>query len=80
VQQQTQSPLYGVLPKEVRNMIFEFALADDNTIATDHDNISRWQVGSDANVPRPDISFALLQTCKAIYLEAYCLPMQLNGE
>lgn len=80
VQQQKQSPLYGVLPKEVRNMIFEFALADDNAIATDHDNISRWQVGSDADVPRLDIAHALLQTCKAIYLEAYCLPMQLNGE
>lgn len=80
VQQQTQSPLYGVLPKEVRNLIFEFALADDNAIAADHDSMYRWEAESVADVPEPDVAHALLQTCKAIYLEAYRLPMQLNGE
>jgi hypothetical protein len=80
VQQQLQFPLYGVLSKEVRNLVFEFAFADDNAIAADKDNIFRRHVGSDADIPRPDIAHALLQTCKAIYLEAYHLPMQLNGE
>ena len=80
VQQQLQSPLYGVLPIEVRNLVFEFALADDNAIVADKDNIFRRQFGSDADIPTPGIAHALLQTCKAIYLEAYCLPMQLNGE
>ncbi|KAF3001358.1 hypothetical protein E8E13_006353 [Curvularia kusanoi] len=80
VQQQLQSPLYSLLPKEVRIAIFEFALADDNALTAGRDNIFRWQIGTDADVPKPDVAHALLQTCKAVYLETYRLPMQLNGE
>ena len=80
VEQQTQSPLYGVLPKEIRYLIFEFAFADDGAPTFDYDNVFRRRCGTDADVAKSDVASALLQTCKAIYMEAYRLPMQLNGK
>jgi hypothetical protein len=79
VQQQEQSPLYNMLPKEIRDMIWEFALADDGAPSPDSDNIFRRVRGATADFPKVDSACALLQTCKAVYLETYRLPMQVNG-
>lgn len=80
INQQSQSPLYGVLPKEIRDLVWEYAFADNGILAPDCDNVFRRKCGSDADVDRCDIVRALLRTCKAVYLETYCLPMQLNGK
>ncbi|KAH6638798.1 hypothetical protein C7974DRAFT_387320 [Boeremia exigua] len=78
IKQQTSCPLYSVLPEEIRLLIFQFALTDDDALKLD-DNMFRRESGTDADVARSDVACALLQTCKAVYLEAYRLPMQLNG-
>lgn len=80
LQQQNQCPLYGVLPNEIRVLIFEFALADDGALTAGCDNVFRRECGTDADVAKTDVACALLQTCKAVYVEAYRLPMQLNGK
>ena len=79
VLQQEQSPLYGVLPKEIRDMVWEYALVDDGVLSPDRDNISRRMPGTKADMVKVDSACALLQTCKAVYLETYRLPMLLNG-
>ena len=79
VQQQEQSPLYGVLPKEIRDMIWEYALVDDGVPSPDRGNIFRRLAGTKADMVKVDSACALLQTCKAVYLETYRLPMLLNG-
>ncbi|KAF1971619.1 hypothetical protein BU23DRAFT_600169 [Bimuria novae-zelandiae CBS 107.79] len=70
VHQQKQSPLYNVFPKEIRDLVFEYALADNGVPSP------TWDTG---DVATNDAAVALLQTCKAVYLEAYRLPMLLNG-
>ena len=79
VHQQEQSPLYSVLPNEIRGLLWEFALADDGMPAPNsgeaHMRIRRDR-GDEARV---DSACTLLQTCKAVYLETYRLPMLLNG-
>lgn len=79
VEQQIQAPLYGLLPKEMRQLVWEFALADNNALAPDCDNVFRRECGTVADVARSDVAHALPQTCKAVYLKSYRLPMQLNG-
>lgn len=77
--QQKQSPLYGILPKEIRDLVFEYALADDGIPAPDSDNVFRRERGVATAIAPIDIACALLRTCKAVYLETYRLPMLLNG-
>jgi len=79
VQQQWQCPLYGTLPKEVRDMVWEYALTDSRALLPYCENVFRRQRGSKVDFARVGSACALLQTCKAIYLETYCLPMLLNG-
>lgn len=79
VEQQNQCPLYSVLPKEIRDLVWEYALADDGAPSPDCDNVFRRERGTEANVAKVDVAHALLQTCKAVYLETYRLPMLLNG-
>ncbi|KAJ4292799.1 hypothetical protein N0V90_009462 [Kalmusia sp. IMI 367209] len=79
VHQQKQSPLYAVLPKEIRDLVWEYALADDGAPSADSDNGFRRERGIGAAVAKVDSACALLQTCKAVYLETYRLPMLLNG-
>jgi hypothetical protein len=79
VQQQKQSPLYNVLPTEIRHLVWEFALADDGAPSPNSDNMFRRVYGSEADAAKVDSACALLETCKAVYLETYRLPMILNG-
>jgi hypothetical protein len=80
VNQQKQCPLYGILPKEIRDLIFEYALADDGVPAPNSENAYRRDHGIASGVAQVDIACALLQTCKAVYLETYRLPLLLNGK
>jgi hypothetical protein len=69
-----------VLPKEIRDLVWEYALTDDGVPAPDCDNVFRRERGTGADIAKADVSCALLQTCKAVYLETYRLPMLLNGK
>jgi len=62
VQQQEQSPLYSLLSKEMRDMIWKFALADDGAPSLDSNNIFRRERGAEADVAKVDSTCALLQT------------------
>jgi hypothetical protein len=76
VDQQKQSRLYNI-PVEIRNLIFQFAFADDGAPSLNCDNeFRRSTLGT---IPSVTCACAFLQTCKAVYLEAYRLPMLLNG-
>ncbi|KAF2450674.1 hypothetical protein P171DRAFT_468924 [Karstenula rhodostoma CBS 690.94] len=79
VNQQKQCPLYGILPKEIRDMVFVYALADNGAPAPNSENKFRGATGVASDVARIDIACTLLQTCRAVYLEAYRLPLLLNG-
>lgn len=80
VNQQKQCPFYGILPKEIRDLVFEYALSDDGAPMPNSENKLRREAGVASDVARIDIACALLQTCKAVYLEAYRLPLLLNGK
>ncbi|KAF9735973.1 hypothetical protein PMIN06_002517 [Paraphaeosphaeria minitans] len=64
---QSQSPLFGVLPGEIRNEIFSYALMQYEDDAASYPEDSYWYRPGFAG-PRKANS-ALLQTCKAVYTE-----------
>ena len=75
---QDQFPLFTILPNEVRDMIYEFAFTDNTSHPPNRNNKFREYSGR-GNRPLPsDIAFPFLQTCKAVYLESYRLPLLLN--
>jgi hypothetical protein len=71
---QRGSPLFSVLPPEIRNRIFAFASTAFETMPyTPND----WFYRPGYHAHRR-ISATLLATCKRIYLEAFTLPLRLN--
>jgi hypothetical protein len=70
---QFQSPLFNTIPGEIRNMIFELALSEEN---------GKKPIKSSAYYYRPDythfryINTALLLTCRRVYMEARCVPLE----
>jgi hypothetical protein len=74
IDDQRGSPLFSVLPPEIRNRIFAFACTAFETIPyTPND----WFYRPGYHAHRR-ISATLLATCKRIYLEAFTLPLRLN--
>ena len=73
---QSQSPLFGKIPGEIRNKIFTYALSiyEDQSRAYD-ENTSYRRPGYTA--PHK-IDYTLLQTCQKIYTEAWFVPMTTN--
>ena len=76
INQQKQSRLY-IIPKEIRDLIFEYAFVDDGAPSFNCDN--EFRRSTTGTIPRVKCGCTLLQTCKAVYLEAYRLPFLLNG-
>ena len=72
---QTACPLFSVIPKEIRDIIFEFALTECPT-KHPHQETDRPQLLLTNGLP--DRAENLLLTCKAVYLETYLLPLILN--
>jgi hypothetical protein len=64
---QLQSPLFGILPAELRNDIFEMALMQDEDDATAYPEDSYWYRPGFSG-PRKSSS-ALLRTCRLAYAE-----------
>jgi hypothetical protein len=70
---QEQSPLFGVIPAEVRDQIFSYCLAEQD---------GKEKITKEEYYYRPDythyqcIDTALLRTCRRIYLETRTIPVQ----
>ena len=76
VNRQLQSPLFSILPEEIRVSIWTYALVayeDPNQLYPKHLRCNR---PGQAGALR--IAKELLLTCKAVYLETYELPVRLN--
>ena len=76
INHQQQSPLFSILPKEIRYHIWDYALAayeDPNRLYPKHLRCNRPGQGGALRIAKE-----LLGTCKAIYLETYDLPILLN--
>lgn len=88
VHQQFQSPLFGTLPTEIRDTIYEYAFTDCTSNPMNADNPHRRSAHSNhtsfqakperKELPVCDVAVKFLETCKAVYLEAYKLPFLLN--
>jgi hypothetical protein len=86
---QPNSPLYTTLPKELRDMIFAYALTDTTSYPVDcepaqHEEDRRSRRAGSSSSPKlltypSDIAFGLVQTCKAVYSETYTHPLSLNA-
>lgn len=79
---QDECTLINGLPREIRQIIWEYALKDTPT--TPAHSTFKWRGGrfgseSGHKLPTSDIAFGLLRTCKAIYLETYTIPLQINS-
>ena len=74
---QVNCPLYTTIPKELRDLIWEFALTDCTSNPPDRGRNQQDPNRSSGLYPS-DIAFSLLQTCRAVYLETYTLPLSLN--
>lgn len=77
--EQELCPLFAILPSEIRHLVYDYAFTDCTSHPPNRDNVYRRYppTGRDT-LPSSDIAFALLQTCRTIYLEAYRLPLLLN--
>lgn len=71
---QTACPLFSVIPKEIRDIIFEFALTECPSKQPHQKNRRQLSLTNG----QPDRAENLLLTCKAVYLETYLLPLTLN--
>lgn len=81
VRTQNMCPLFTLLPKEIRELVFEFALTDDKGQSLDSlikRNISRAKMRLQTQESSNDIAVNLLRTCRAVYMETWTLPLSLN--
>jgi hypothetical protein len=77
---QVYCPLYSVVPKELRDLIFMYALTDSKAHSFEsivYRNAGRFRMTLN-RTRRNDIATDLLRTCRAIYHETWMLPLSLN--
>jgi hypothetical protein len=80
VRNQKLSPLFTVLPKELRDLVFEYALTDSKTHSVEsllQRNVSFFK-SNPYKSSTNDIAVNLLRTCRAIYFETWTSPLSLN--
>lgn len=73
--EQSQSPLFSVLPGEIRDKIFAYSLAEFDDTSTAFDSNTCYRRPEYAAPRRSDT--ALLQTCQRVYHEAFFYPFSL---
>ncbi|KAH7390837.1 hypothetical protein DE146DRAFT_791052 [Phaeosphaeria sp. MPI-PUGE-AT-0046c] len=81
VRTQNQCSLFTLLPKEIRELVFEFALIDGKGQSLDSlikRNVSRLSIRIPNQNATNDIAINLLRTCRAVYMETWTLPLSLN--
>ncbi|KAH7079995.1 hypothetical protein BKA63DRAFT_463978 [Paraphoma chrysanthemicola] len=80
VRNQVQCPLFFTLPKELRDIVFEYALTDCKSHSIETlalRNPGRLRIRP-SKTSTNDIAVNLLRTCRAVYLETWTLPLSLN--
>jgi hypothetical protein len=80
IRTQTLSPLFALLPKELRDLVFEYALTDSKMHSIEsilQRNASKFGIKSTKS-STSDIAVPLLRTCRAVYLETWTSPLALN--
>jgi hypothetical protein len=80
IRTQILCPLFTLLPKELRDLVFEYALRESESHDTERTlQRNAFEVGVKLpNHPASDIAVPLLRTCRAIYLETWTAPLSLN--
>ncbi|KAK7192218.1 hypothetical protein PSPO01_01790 [Paraphaeosphaeria sporulosa] len=79
IHSQAQSTLVTGLPIEIREMIWGYALTDTTSVPAHGTFMWRSdKMNGKPKLPVSDIAFGLVESCKAVYLETYRLPLQLN--
>lgn len=73
--EQSESPLFSVLPGEIRDRIFAYTLAEFEDTSTTFDSNTCYRRPEYAAPRRSDT--ALLQTCQRVYHEAFFYPFAL---
>lgn len=76
INEQSKSPLFATIPQEIRDLIFEYALASYPDPDRPYRSNERFARPGASGHPR--IATELLRTCKAVYVETYLLPITLN--
>ncbi|KAI1801909.1 hypothetical protein F4811DRAFT_555407 [Daldinia bambusicola] len=76
VDSQLQSPLFGKLPGELRVLVWRYALTRYEDIDHLYD-IQRPYARPGQAAPLR-VAVQLLETCRAVYIEAYLIPFQVN--
>ncbi|SMY22517.1 unnamed protein product [Zymoseptoria tritici ST99CH_1A5] len=72
--QQNQSPLYSVLPKELRDIIFEYATSQEEDTTRAYKKTDFWC--RPGNTAPQIVHTNLLLTCRRAYLESNALPFK----
>ncbi|KAH8705548.1 hypothetical protein BGW36DRAFT_15113 [Talaromyces proteolyticus] len=75
VDTQQQSPLFKILPAEIRSLIFTYALTDYEDISAPFDRDTYWHRPGYGALRRTTTE--LLRTCKRIFQETWFLPFAL---
>ncbi|KAF2662643.1 hypothetical protein K491DRAFT_709987 [Lophiostoma macrostomum CBS 122681] len=81
VNPQENSSLFARFPPEIRDTIYEYALTDCTSNPFNTDKPARRPMYSSnpfRGLPSTDIAFPLLQSCKAVYLHAFKIPLLSN--
>lgn len=77
VLEQRNCPLFSVIPTEIRDLIYEYALTE--SIFNQPGQVAPNQTHAfTGDILKYDCARHLLLTCKAVYLETYLLPLRLN--
>ncbi|KAI8962815.1 hypothetical protein F5Y11DRAFT_321697 [Daldinia sp. FL1419] len=76
IDSQSQSPLFGRLPRELRDLIWCFSLTRYEDLDQLYDVQKRYARPGQAAPLR--IAVQLLRTCRAVYVEAFLKPFQVN--
>ncbi|KAI1476851.1 hypothetical protein F4774DRAFT_420480 [Daldinia eschscholtzii] len=76
IESQLQSPLFGKLPRELRDLVWRYSLTRYEDLDNLYDIQKRYARPGQAAPLR--VAVQLLETCRAIYVEAYLTPFQVN--
>lgn len=76
IDSQLQSPLFGKLPRELRDLIWRFSLTRYEDLDRLYDIRKPYARPGQAAPLR--VAVQLLRTCRAVYVEAFLTPFQVN--
>lgn len=75
-QAQLQSPLFSVLPAEIRYLIFEHVLSQQHDLSRPIDFTYNPELDRPGHEYHTTVSISLLQTCRLVYYEGRAIPLR----